>query len=58
MVIPDASTKNASAKNESWVLASQVDQCFFITGPSKPSRVVVRRGKRSNMFQIKGLITC
>jgi hypothetical protein len=58
MVIPDASTKNASAKNEPWVLASQVDQCFFITGPSKPSRVVVRRGKRSNMFQIKGLITC
>ena len=29
------------------VLASQVDQCFFITDPSKPSRVVVRRGKRS-----------
>jgi hypothetical protein len=38
---------NASAKNEPWVLASQVDQCFFITDPSKPSRVVVRRGKRS-----------
>jgi hypothetical protein len=47
MVIPDASAKNASAKNEPWVLASQVDQCFFITDPSKPSRVVVRRGKRS-----------
>jgi hypothetical protein len=47
MVIPDASAKNASAKNEPWVLASQVDQCFFIIDPSKPSRVVVRRGKRS-----------
>jgi hypothetical protein len=39
--------KNDSAKNEPWVLASQVDQCFFITDPSKPSRVVVRRGKMS-----------
>jgi hypothetical protein len=47
MVIPDASAKNASAKNKPWVLASQVDQCFFITNPSKPRRVVVRRGKRS-----------
>jgi hypothetical protein len=47
IVIPDVSVKNASAKNEPWVLASQVDQCFFITDPSKPSRVVVRRGKRS-----------
>ena len=33
MVIPDAKSKNASAKNEPWVLASQVDQCFFITDP-------------------------
>ena len=47
MVIPDAKSKNATAKNEPWVLASQVDQCFFITDPSRPSRVVVRRGKRS-----------
>ncbi|KAK1683067.1 hypothetical protein QYE76_043915 [Lolium multiflorum] len=47
MVIPDAKRKTPSAKNEPWVLASQVDQCFFITDPSKPSRVVVRRGKRS-----------
>ena len=46
MVIPDAKSKNASAKNEPWVLASQVEQCFFITDPSNPSRVVVRRGKR------------
>jgi hypothetical protein len=29
------------------VLASQVDQCFFITDPVRPSRVVVRSGKRS-----------
>jgi hypothetical protein len=47
MVIPDASAKNASTKNEPWILTSQVDQCFFITDPSKPSRVVMRRGKRS-----------
>ena len=50
MVIPEAKSKTAGAnvttKNEPWVLASQVDQCFFITDPSKPSRVVVRRGKR------------
>ncbi|KAK1678480.1 hypothetical protein QYE76_039328 [Lolium multiflorum] len=38
MVIPDAKSKTPSAKNEPWVLASQVDQCFFITDPSKPSR--------------------
>ena len=47
MVIPDARSKNASAKNEPWVLASQVDQCFFIKDTLKPSRVDVRRGKRS-----------
>jgi hypothetical protein len=47
MVIPDAKSKKASVKNEPWVLGSQVDQCFFITDPSRPSRVVVRRGKRS-----------
>ena len=50
MVIPEAKSKtagaNVTAKNEPWVLASQVDQCFFITDPPKPSRVVVRRGKR------------
>src|SRR3954466_7328682 len=50
MVIPEAKSKTAGAnftvKNEPWVLASQVDQCFFITDPSKPSRVVARRGKR------------
>ena len=48
--IPEAKSKsagaNVTAKNEPWVLASQVDQCFFITDPPKPSRVVVRRGKR------------
>src|SRR3954466_15605032 len=51
MVIPEAKSKSAGAnvteKNEPWVLASQVDECFFITDPSKPSRVVVRRGKRN-----------
>jgi len=51
MVIPEAKAKtagaNVTAQNEPWVLASQVDQCFFITDPAKPSRVVVRRGKRS-----------
>src|ERR1041384_3599093 len=51
MVIPEAKSKsvgeNVTAKNEPWVLASQVDQCIYITVPSKPSRVVVRRGKRN-----------
>jgi hypothetical protein len=48
MVIPGAkSSANVQAKNEPWVLPSQVDQCFFITDPVRPSRVVVRRGKRS-----------
>jgi hypothetical protein len=51
MVIPEAKSKtagaNVTAKNEPWVLASQVDQCFFITDPTKPTRVVVRRGKRN-----------
>ena len=38
MVIPDAkSTKNASAKNEPWVLASQVDQCFFLPTCQSPT---------------------
>jgi hypothetical protein len=50
MVIPKAKSKtagtNVTAKNEPWVLASQVDQCFFITNPARPSRVVVRRSKR------------
>jgi hypothetical protein len=48
MVIPEAkSSANVQAKNEPWVLASQVDQCFFITDPVRPSHIVVRRGKRS-----------
>ena len=51
MVIPEAKSiavsVNVTAQNEPWVLADQVAQCFFITDPSKPSRVVVRRGKRN-----------
>ena len=53
MVIPEAKASkaatgaNVQAKNEPWVLASHVDQCFFITDPTRPTRVVVRRGKRS-----------
>jgi hypothetical protein len=48
MVIPEAkSSMNVHAKNEPWVLASQIDQCFFITDPVRSSCVVVRRGKRS-----------
>jgi hypothetical protein len=35
IIIPGASAKNTSAKNEPWVLTSQVDQCYFITDPSK-----------------------
>ena len=50
MVIPEAgnsSSANVTAQNEPWVLAKHVSQCFFITDPSRPSRVVVRRGKRN-----------
>ena len=49
MTIPDAksATVNAIAKNEPWVHAKHVTQCFFITDPRNPSRVVVRRGKRN-----------
>jgi hypothetical protein len=58
MVIPEAKSKtagaNVTAKNEPWVLASQVDQCFFITDPPKPTRIVVRRGKR-NIIEIDGV---
>jgi hypothetical protein len=50
MVIPESKSKtagaNVTAKNEPCVLASQVDQCFFITDLTKPTRVVLRRGKR------------
>ena len=48
MSIPDAKSAivNAIAKNEPWVHANHVTQCFFITDPCNPSRVVMRRGKR------------
>ena len=50
MVIPEAKSKfvgaNVTAKNEPWVVASQVYQCFIITDPARPSHVVMRRGKR------------
>jgi hypothetical protein len=38
---------NITTKYEPCVLAKHVDQCFFITDPSRPSRVVMRRGKRT-----------
>ena len=49
MTIPDtkSATVNAIVKNEPWVHAKHVTQCFFITDPRNPSRVVVRRGKRN-----------
>ena len=49
MTIPDAksATMNAIAKNEPWVHAKHVTQCFFITDPRNSNRVVVRRGKRN-----------
>jgi hypothetical protein len=57
MVIPEAkSSANVHAKNEPWVLVSQVDQCFFITDPVRPSLVVVRRGKRSIIEKEKAAI--
>jgi hypothetical protein len=59
MCIPEANkskTTNATAQNEPWVLAKHVHQCFFITDPSRPSRVVVRRGKR-NVVGMDGVAT-
>ena len=49
MTIPYAksATVNAITKNEPWGHAKHVTQCFFITDPSNPSRVIVRRGKRN-----------
>jgi hypothetical protein len=38
---------NITAQNEPWLLGKHVTQCFIITDPIKPSRVVVRRGKRN-----------
>ena len=56
MSIPNAKsgTVNEKAKNEPWVHAKHVTQCFFITNPSNPSRVVMRRGKR-NIVGIDGV---
>ena len=49
MTIPDAksTTVNAIAKNEQWVHAKHVTQCFFITDMCNPSGVVMRRDKRN-----------
>jgi hypothetical protein len=51
MCIPEAKSKsdgaNVTTKNEPWVLAMHMAQCFFITNLAKPSRVVARRGKMS-----------
>ncbi|KAK1629083.1 hypothetical protein QYE76_003398 [Lolium multiflorum] len=50
MFLPEANkskSTNATVQNEPWVLAEHVHQCFFITDPSRPSRVIVRRGKRT-----------
>ena len=43
----NAEVPNVIAKHEPWVHAKHVTQCFFITNPCNPSRVVVRRGKRN-----------
>jgi hypothetical protein len=45
--IEEINVKAISAKKEPWVLAKQVTQCFYITDPKAPTRVVMRRGKRS-----------
>jgi hypothetical protein len=50
MCMPEANkskTKNPTMQNDPWVLARHVEQCFFITDPSRPSRVVIRSGKRA-----------
>ncbi|KAI5005827.1 hypothetical protein ZWY2020_033070 [Hordeum vulgare] len=51
MSIPDPKSTpvniNIIAKNEPWVHAKHVTQCFFTTDPANPNHVVVRRSKRS-----------
>ena len=51
MSIPDEKSTpvnfNVIAKNKPWLHAKHVTQCFFITDPTNPSRVVVWRSKRS-----------
>jgi hypothetical protein len=52
MCIPEANksnTKNPTVQNEPWVLARHVEQCFFITDLSRPSRVFVRSGKMAHI---------
>jgi hypothetical protein len=51
MCIPEAKLvtvgTNITAQNEPWLLGKHVTQCFIITDPTKPSHVVVMRGKRN-----------
>jgi hypothetical protein len=50
MCMPEANkskTKNPTVQNEPWVLGRNVEQCFFITDPSRTSHVDVRSGKRA-----------
>jgi hypothetical protein len=50
MCMPKANkskTKNPTTQNEPSVLARHMEQCFFITNPSRPSCVVIRSGKRA-----------
>lgn len=51
MSIPDAKSATVSVnvitKTEPWIHTMHVTQCFFITDPTNPNRVVVRRGKRN-----------
>jgi hypothetical protein len=43
-----------TSQNEPLIFAKDMDQCFFITDPIKPSCVVMRRGKR-NIIGIHGV---
>ena len=47
MCIPEAEPigSRITPQNEPWVFAKYVAQCFFITDPTRPSHVVVRRGE-------------
>ena len=53
MSLPEArqggpkSVKGVTAQYEPWVFAKDVSQCFYLTNPANPSRVIVRRGKRN-----------
>lgn len=55
ILIEIVNVKAISDKNELWVLAKKVAQCFYIIDTTKSSHHVMRRGKKS-IIEIDGVI--